>query len=46
MRIEWFLIGPVVLEKKIFNFVNVISLFRDYLPFDKGGALEKGLAFI
>ena len=33
-------IGPVVLEKKIFNFVNVFSLFRNYLPFAKGGALH------
>ena len=25
--------GQVVLEKKIFKFVNVFSLFRNYLPF-------------
>ena len=30
---------PVVLEKRIFfNFVNVFSLFRNYLPLEKGGA--------
>ena len=34
-------IGSVVLEKKIFfNFVNVFSLFRNYLPFEKDGALH------
>ena len=34
-------IGSVVLEKKIFlNFVNVFSLFRNYLPLEKGGALH------
>ena len=32
-------IDPVVLEK-IFNFVNVFSLFRNYLPLEKGGALH------
>ena len=31
---------PVVLDKKILNFVNVFSLFRNYLPFEKGGALH------
>ena len=31
--------GTVVLEKKIFNFFNVFSLFRNYLPLEKGGAL-------
>ena len=29
-------IGSVVLEKKIFDFVNVFSLFRYYLPLKKG----------
>ena len=33
-------IGPVVLEKKIFNFINVFSLFRNYLPLEKGGVLH------
>ena len=33
-------IGPVVLEKKIVNFVNVFSFFRDYLPLVKGWALH------
>ena len=34
-------IGPVVLEKKIFiNFVNVFSIFRNYLPLEKGEALH------
>ena len=33
-------IGSVVLEKKIFlNFVNLFSLFRNYLPLEKGGVL-------
>ena len=31
-------IDPVVLEKKIFNFINIFSLFRNYLPMEKGGA--------
>ena len=30
---------PMVLEKKIFYFVNVFSLFRNYLPLEKGRAL-------
>ena len=30
----------VVLEKKILNFVNVFSLFCNYLPLGKGGALH------
>ena len=33
-------IGPVVLEKKILKFVNVFSLFSNYLPLEKGGALH------
>ena len=33
-------IGSVVLEKKIFNFVNVFSLIRNYLPLEKGGVLH------
>ena len=33
-------IGSVVLEKKIFNFVNVFSLFRNYLPLEDGRALH------
>ena len=28
-------IGPVVLERRFLNFVNVFSLFRNYLPFEK-----------
>ena len=32
--------GPVVLKKRIFNFVNVFSLFRNYLFLEKGGALH------
>ena len=33
--------GSVVLEKKIFfNFVIVFSLFRNYLPLEKGRALH------
>ena len=32
-------IGLVVLEKKIFKFVNVFWLFRNYLPLEKGGTL-------
>ena len=33
-------IGPVVLEKKIFNFVNVLSQFRYYLYLEKGESLH------
>ena len=34
-------IGPVVLDKKIFfYFVYVFSLFRNYLPLEKGLALH------
>ena len=33
-------IGPVVLEKKIFNFANVFLLFHNYLPLEEGGALH------
>ena len=34
-------IGSVVLEKRIFlNFINVFSLFRNYLPLEKGGVLH------
>ena len=33
-------IGPVVLEKKIFKFRQCISLFRNYHPLEKGGALH------
>ena len=33
-------ICPVVLEKKIFNFINVFSLFLHYLPLKKGGILH------
>ena len=32
-------IGPIVLENKILNSVNVFLLFQNYLP------LEKGVAF-
>ena len=39
--LRWVKIGPVVLEKKIFlNFVNVFSLFHNYLSLEKGGALH------
>ena len=33
-------ISPVVLEKIFLNFVNVFSLFRSYLPLEKGEALN------
>ena len=33
-------IGPVVWEKKIFNFVSVFSLFYNHLPLKKGMALH------
>ena len=34
-------IGPVILEKKIFfYFVNVYSLICNYLPLEKGRALD------
>ena len=36
-------IGPVVLEKKIFKFVNVFVLFRYYLTLGKGSALHLNL---
>ena len=36
----WLIFGPVVLEKKIFNFINVFSLFRNYLPLEKGVVLH------
>ena len=32
--------GSVILEKKFFHFVNVFTLFRNYLPLEKGGALH------
>ena len=32
--------GQVVLEKKIFNFLDVFSLFRNYLPLKKAGPLH------
>ena len=33
-------IGPVVLDMKIFEFRQCISLFRFYLPLEKGVALH------
>ena len=33
-------IGPLVLEKKILKFVNVILQFCNYLPLENGGALH------
>ena len=33
-------IGRLVLERKIFKLVNVFSLFRNYLPLEKGGAIH------
>ena len=33
-------IGSVVLEKKLFKFLNVFSLFCNYLPLGKGTALH------
>ena len=33
-------IGPMVLKKKIFKFRQCISLFRNYLPLEKGWALH------
>ena len=33
-------IVPVVLEKKIFKICQYISLFRYYLPLEKGGAIH------
>ena len=32
-------IGVIVLEKNIFNFISIFSLFRNYLPLDKDVAL-------
>ena len=37
---SWIEIGPVVLEKIFLNFINVFSLFRNYLPLQKGGTLH------
>ena len=33
-------IGQVVMEKKIFEFRQCISLFRNYVPLKKGGTLH------
>ena len=33
-------IDPVLMRRRFFNFVNVFSLFRNYLPLEKGGALH------
>ena len=33
-------IGPVVLEKTIFKFVNIFTQFRNYLPLEKSGAFH------
>ena len=33
-------IGPVVLKRRFLNFVNVFSVFRNYLPSEKGSALH------
>ena len=33
-------IDPVVLEKKILNFVDVSLIIGNHLPFEKGGALH------
>ena len=33
-------IGPVVLEKIFLNFGNVLLLFRNYLPLEKGRELH------
>ena len=33
-------IGQVVLEKKIFKFINAFSQFHNYLPLEKGVALH------
>ena len=38
-------IGPVVLEKKIYNVVNVILLFCYYFSFEKGVALHLNTRF-
>ena len=32
--------GPVVLRKRFLNFVNVILIFRDYLPLEIGFILH------
>ena len=42
LRAKYDLIGPVVLEKKIFKFSQhgFFLLFRNYLPLEKGMALE------
>ena len=39
-------IGPVVLEKKFQNLVDVFSLFRNYYPLEKGVVLKIGPAVL
>ena len=39
--------GSVVLEEELLNFVNVFSLFRNYLPLEKGGpSFEQSFGFL
>ena len=37
---DWLKLAQRFWRKRFFNFVNVISRFRNYLPFEKGGALH------
>ena len=36
----WLKLSQWFWRRKIFNFINVSSLFRNYLPLEKGGALH------
>ena len=37
---DWLKLGQWFWRTRLFNFVNVFSLFRNYLPLEKGGALH------
>ena len=39
-KFSWNWYSQVVLEKRIFNFVNVFSLFRNNIPLEKGRTLQ------
>ena len=36
----WLILVQWFWRRRFFNFVNVFSLFRNYLPLEKGGALD------
>ena len=37
---DWLKLAQWFWRREFFNVVNVFSLFRNYLPFEKGGALH------